>query len=220
MFHGSDYYSCTDHMYMDEETQLINFKPEGVPILSLNFVQICLYAINKVTCFTVFLLNIFEWICMWYIIGTQSKRNVNEILYDFNTENLDDNESSLSYRKNELRMRNGMIYAYVILMIMLVITTFVYFMFKETWSMWFFNFYVSLYIVVGLGFFVSLMQTMKKSHKFEYNRVKVEMRSFFAIKLLYLLMFYALNILSLLDIHVDRYHFSMQLCFDTDNKQI
>ena len=40
----------------------------------------------------IFLFQIFEWIAMNYVIKTQKDRKIEEILYDYNTENLHERE--------------------------------------------------------------------------------------------------------------------------------
>ena len=53
----------------------------------------------------VFLFQIYEWKAMLYIIEAQKDRDVNEILYDLNNENLHDKDDSIKYRKKEMQMR-------------------------------------------------------------------------------------------------------------------
>ena len=42
---------------------------------------------------------------MLYLIESQKSRNINEIMYDHNTENLSDSKQALHYRKDEIIMK-------------------------------------------------------------------------------------------------------------------
>jgi len=41
---------------------------------------------------------------MLHLITSQKDRNVNEILYDFNAEDIHDRSSAIKYRKKEIRL--------------------------------------------------------------------------------------------------------------------
>lgn len=51
-----------------------------------------------------FLLHVYEWAAMYYIMRTQHNRTVNQILYEYNAENMRDRSDGLNYRKNEIRL--------------------------------------------------------------------------------------------------------------------
>ena len=47
----------------------------------------------------VFLFQIFEWQAMLYLINTQKDRDINEILYDHNAEEIHDRTGTLKFRR-------------------------------------------------------------------------------------------------------------------------
>jgi hypothetical protein len=91
----------------------------GMQFLTFHFVDSVLILLLRSASMTIFILNIYEFIAMWYIIWSQDKRDVNQILYDFNTENMQDwDQNQLSYRKNEIRIQRAMVVVCVVLVVL------------------------------------------------------------------------------------------------------
>lgn len=113
---------------------------------------------------------------MGYLIWTQRNRDVNQILYDFNTETLNDTLSKLKYRRNEVKMRKIMKAIWWILVIVMN-----FYVGYESFADYYLNHvhitigYLSVIFLVQTSFFGFLMFVMKKSHKFEYDRVRNHM---------------------------------------------
>lgn len=79
--------------------------------------------VTEITVYTLLTLNLFEWITMWSIIESQRNRDVNEILYDFNTEVVTDEMCSINFRKNEIKLKKLMLVFYIVVVIYLMVVS-------------------------------------------------------------------------------------------------
>ena len=143
---------------------------------SLQFFQVILSTIIGCSIISLILLNLFELIAMWYLISTQRKRTLGQILYDFNHETLSDTLSKLRYRRNEVVMRNLMIILFLLVLITnCAIGLESFFQYGAHIHLKISLAYVSVIFLLQTLYFFSLMVTMKKLHNHEYKRVRNQM---------------------------------------------
>jgi hypothetical protein len=104
LWFGSENHSCETRPRDPNKQWRYIF--DTIKPLSMLFLKNSLVIMLNIIMHTMFLLNIYEWIAMWYIIKSQQHRDVNQILYDFNTEEM--GTKSLNYRKNEFKIAKAM----------------------------------------------------------------------------------------------------------------
>ena len=137
-----------------------------------------------------------EWISMLNIIYQQADRNINEILYDFNAENLNEeidraDRHQITYRKKEIRMKKcflmwGAINCPISIFLW-ISSSFV--SFPTTLGL-INNISVIVYIFITQFLllpivFVLLMYQLKKRHVFEYNEHKKSIYMFFLVNFIH-----------------------------------
>jgi hypothetical protein len=137
-----------------------------------------------------FMLQIHEWQSMVYIITTQKRRSLEQILYDHETEIVRDslignmskifNKEQISYRNKEIVLRRIQRLSAVVVSILVLVFA-ILFLLNISFSIILFGFlYVFMLLFLSFNFF-KLTYLMSKYHSFEYKRSKTSVNLSFVL---------------------------------------
>ena len=122
---------------------------------------------------TIFILQLYEWYAMLYIIKTQKDRNIGEIYFDHNNEDIHrttEDAYQVNYRRKEMRIQRGF---NLVLAVVLAGTTClnVLFHWSDKWTIYFIVIYGSAGILL-IFLYMRINYVMKNFHWYEYERTK------------------------------------------------